>query len=93
MRVLALVCVARVAYADDAGYATLDRQDRSTKLGAAVTYFSLPNQGQWTRLDLAGQYVSASGLGVYAQAPVLAYSSDSGGNTNFAVGGLVAKHG
>jgi len=86
--VLVLVSLARIARADDAGYATLDRQDRATKLGAELMYFSIPHGGQWTRLDLAAQLVHPStGLGLYAQMP-FAYESDSSANQIFALGGL-----
>ena len=85
---LVLAALTRIARADDGGYATLDRQDRATKLGAALTYFSVPHASQWARLDLSGEVeLPSTGLGLYGQMP-FAFESDPSGNQVFALGGL-----
>ncbi len=89
MKSLALLVLASgVARADDVGYATLDRQDDTSKLGAAISYLDIKGYGQFGRLDLSGQFVNSTvGAGFYVQVPV-AFESDTSTNTTVSLGGL-----
>jgi hypothetical protein len=89
VKALALLLVARVAYADDVDYTGIDRHDDSSKLGASLSYFNVRNNGQWARLDLSGQFVRPGGGGLYFSVPT-AFESDSGGTTGMSFGGLEA---
>jgi hypothetical protein len=88
VKALALLLVAHTAYADDVGFATLDRQDGESKLTAALSYFSHGNAGQLARLDLAGQFIKPSiGGGFYFAVPI-AYQSDPDAQTTTSLGGI-----
>jgi hypothetical protein len=55
-------------------FATMDRQDGESKIGAALgwTFFDIPGPGDLSALhvDIYGHYVGASGLGGYGQVPL-----------------------
>lgn len=55
-------------------FATLDRQDGESKVGAALgwTFFDVPGDGDLSalHLDIYGHYVGASGLGGYGAIPL-----------------------